>query len=279
MAEEATQTTDTTKAETTPTPAPVSAPTETKPAAPRSILSIPQKTEEAPTDEGEAPSEPKLLAGKYKNQEELEKGYLELEKSKRNGAQVPETYSFDELTKDSGIVFENDEQKGQFSAFFKEAGFSQEQIDKSKPAIKQFAENVARQAVAAKEVEIQSDALKALNLPSNPSGEVAKLRAKYGDKLDPMMESIQAWAKDKPYIWHAAMTADGFNALVYPAWKAAMGPDFNIDTDAGGADPIQLKASLGEITRNPAYVRPGSEGDRLRAEADKIAKRLAAFKR
>jgi hypothetical protein len=101
----------------------------------------PQKTtdeileEFRPMAEGKVPMpEPKedLLAGKYKTPEDLEEGYLNLQKKIGDFNGAPEAYVLDNINKDTPHQFDpNDKHLHKFMEYAKEHNMSQDMFDKT----------------------------------------------------------------------------------------------------------------------------------------------------
>lgn len=147
--------------------------------------------QEAASQEG---GEEKLLAGKYKTAEELEKGYKELSKKLREGkVEAPEEYSLEAV---SEFFDAEDPMLGEYLGVFKELGLSQAQAD---ALLAKYGADMAAQNV-------------------DPEAEKAKLGAE-GEAMIKGLESFFAKQKgnfseaEQAALGSMASTADGVKAL------------------------------------------------------------------
>lgn len=162
-----------------------------------------QTTSETPKTETQAEpavdtAEPKLFAGKYKTLEELEKGYIEL--NKLTGAKSAEAAEKAKLAEtlesqlkqyvapaDYTIAVEMDEgSKSQLLTVAKAAGWSQSQFDKATETLLDLEEQHAKafeESTKAVEAEIGPEKLKQMNVFiedefKGPLGELLKVSAR-----------------------------------------------------------------------------------------------------
>lgn len=113
--------------------------------------------------------QPELLAGKYKTQEDLIDGYLNLQKKIGSFVGAPEKYTLDNVNKDIDQKFISDDPHlNQFMQLAKENNMSQEMFDKTL--------NMYRDYV--------------LSMMPKPGAEKAKL----GDDADSKLRSLKMWA-------------------------------------------------------------------------------------
>lgn len=213
-------------------------------------------TVEAQGQEQEQTTEQKLLAGKYKTPEELEKGYKELSKKVREAKpQVPESYSLDAVKDFVGE--EQDPVLDDFLGEFKEAGLSQEQADR---ILKKYYDTMSADAV-------------------DPQAELAKL----GNDGDKMISGIKNFfaknksnfsAEELSAIEGSLITADAVRAVhkMIAATQSKNIPGEGAQVEAESAEEVLEKAQKIMAEERVQY-KPGRM-----AEYQKLMDRYAQLK-
>lgn len=211
------------------------------------------------------PNAPKLLAGKYKDVEALEKAHKELESKLGKQAVIPETYEVDATLQKHELTFKDDaDREARLTPALtkmKEAKFTQAQVD------------IAMEIYAA-QVKANQQTVAQYGPPTDPQKEVATVQKAWGDEapsrfaaLGKFMESLPKEVRTAPL----ENTAAGVEML-YEMMIAKRGPEFIKDVGSASAGPS--KAALAEVVSHPDYYLPGARGDAKRAEAARISEAL-----
>jgi hypothetical protein len=211
----------------------------------------------APQAQAEQGDRPDWLPEKFKSPEDLAKSYSELEK--KFASTVPESYDFDPLFQKHSLQWESDTQRDAVTKAFREARFTNAQIE---TALGLYAESVSKIAASA-------------GAPVDIEAEGAKLKQEWGDEYDAKRDAISQFARtlpkdvlDRPI----AATAEGMK-LLERLMQTARGPELvkGADSAEGGGD---LAAELQSVISDPEYYSSTPKGRQLQARADAITRRM-----
>lgn len=255
----------------------------------RSVLTLKKPATDETKTETESKAEEKFDPAKFKmpdkfkgkTAEEIAFSTMQLEKKlgeKVQGAvTVPETYVFDGL-KEHGLEIADEAHGSEVSTMLKEVGLSQEQLAKALPHWKKQQERTASAAAKIGYEQAVRDEFGGL---PNLEAEQAKLQTKWGADFESNFGKVKdLYAKnpdlfDKPLKWHA----QGYEIALELA-NRELGADFMTSHESGGgADLIELRAELAEITSEQRRVQRGPQAALLEKRATEVAKKIAAAKR